>query len=499
VFIAVKPELISLLTFGHAGVVGSVLRIGAEVALGAVGGVIGATQDRIRVPTVIAVTVVISLGLLRRIVHPALAQLGLRDDWLFSVVTLGLTWFGAAAVFVVTFVTTFAWRANSAAIVARTHRTPATERGVRVVVLAVIGAGLIALPFLIGSIFSQILGTVGIYILLGLGLNIVVGYAGLLDLGYVAFFAVGAYTTAILTGGSRVTTTGYAPPSFSLHLSFFVAIPIVVVVAALVGLVIGAPVLRLRGDYLAIVTLGFGEIARVLFSSDWLKGAFGGTQGITAIPAAPIGNLDFRDTQHFYFLVLGFCLIAVYVSWRLADSRVGRAWNAMREDEQVAEAVGVSTVRYKLLAFAMGGAIGSLGGALFAVRRCAEQRELHAPRIDHRACCRDPGRHGKHPGRHRRGPRADRDPGGVLGVRAVPAAAVRGRLDGDHDPAPARFDPERPAVPGAGGGGRRPGQVGRVRDDGGACRTSRLDPRRGRGMNLLDVRGSRSTSAVSTR
>jgi branched-chain amino acid transport system permease protein len=127
-------------------------------------------------------------------------------------------------------------------------------------------------------------------------------------------------------------------------------------------------VLRLRGDYLAIVTLGFGEIARVLFSSDWLKGAFGGTQGITAIPAAPIGNLDFRDTQHFYFLVLGFCLIAVYISWRLADSRVGRAWNAMREDEQVAEAVGVSTVRYKLLAFAMGGAIGSLGGALFAVQ-----------------------------------------------------------------------------------------------------------------------------------
>ncbi|HEX2424031.1 MAG TPA: leucine/isoleucine/valine transporter permease subunit [Actinomycetota bacterium] len=368
VFIAVKPELMSLLTFGHAGVVGSVLRIGAEVALGAVGGAIGATQDRIRVPTVIAATVVISLGLLRRIVHPALAQLGLRDDWLFSVVTLGLTWFGAAAVFVVTFVTTFAWRANSAAIVARTHRTPATERGVRVVVLAVIGAGLIALPFLIGSIFSQILGTVGIYILLGLGLNIVVGYAGLLDLGYVAFFAVGAYTTAILTGGSRVTTTGYAPPSFVLHLSFFVAIPIVVAVAALVGLVIGAPVLRLRGDYLAIVTLGFGEIARVLFSSDWLKGAFGGTQGITAIPAAPIGNLDFRDTQHFYFLVLGFCLVAVYISWRLADSRVGRAWNAMREDEQVAEAVGVSTVRYKLLAFAMGGAIGSLGGALFAVQ-----------------------------------------------------------------------------------------------------------------------------------
>jgi branched-chain amino acid transport system permease protein len=142
----------------------------------------------------------------------------------------------------------------------------------------------------------------------------------------------------------------------------------VVTVAAIVGVMIGAPVLRLRGDYLAIVTLGFGEIARVLFTSDWLKDIFGGTQGLTAVPAAPIGNLEFRDTQHFYFLVLAFCLLAVYVSWRLADSRVGRAWNAMREDEQVAEAVGVSTVRYKLLAFAMGGAIGSLGGALFAVQ-----------------------------------------------------------------------------------------------------------------------------------
>jgi branched-chain amino acid transport system permease protein len=232
----------------------------------------------------------------------------------------------------------------------------------------VLGLVLAVLPYIVGSITAQILGSVGIYVLLGLGLNIVVGYAGLLDLGYVAFFAVGAYATGILTGGSRITTAGFAPPSFSLHLSFYVAVPIVVTVAAIVGILIGAPVLRLRGDYLAIVTLGFGEIARVLFTSDWLKGIFGGTQGLTAIPAAPIGSLDFRDTQHFYFLVLAFCLLAVYVSWRLADSRVGRAWNAMREDEQVAEAVGVSTVRYKLLAFAMGGAVGSLGGALFAIQ-----------------------------------------------------------------------------------------------------------------------------------
>src|SRR5207244_12780688 len=123
-------------------------------------------------------------------------------------------------------------------------------------------------------------------------LSIVVGYAGRLDLGYVAFFAVGAYSTAVLTGGLRITTVGLVPPAFSLHLSFFVAVPIVVTVAAIVGLLIGAPVLRLRGDYLAIVTLGFGEIARILFSSDWLKGDSGGNQRTSGIPAAQVGSLQ---------------------------------------------------------------------------------------------------------------------------------------------------------------------------------------------------------------
>jgi branched-chain amino acid transport system permease protein len=146
----------------------------------------------------------------------------------------------------------------------------------------------------------------------------------------------------------------------------------VVLIAVVTGLLIGGPVLRLRGDYLAIVTLGFGEIARVLVTSDWLKGFLGGAQGLNAIPAPLISigglHIDFRNPQPFYYLALAFCVAAAFVSWRLANSRVGRAWNAMREDEQVAEAMGVSTVRYKLLAFACGAAIGSLGGALFAVQ-----------------------------------------------------------------------------------------------------------------------------------
>ncbi len=229
---------------------------------------------------------------------------------------------------------------------------------------------LAVLPYLVGPVVARILGSVGIFVLLGLGLNIVVGYAGLLDLGYVAFFAVGAYFTAILTGGQRVTFAGFRPPAFGAGLSFYVALPIVVLIAAFIGVLIGAPVLRLRGDYLAIVTLGFGEIARVIFGSTLAEGLFGGSLGMTNVTSAPIPgtSLSFQsDPRHFYYLVLVFCLLAIFVSWRLQSSRIGRAWNAMREDEQVADAMGISTTRYKLLAFAMGGAIGSLGGALFAV------------------------------------------------------------------------------------------------------------------------------------
>jgi branched-chain amino acid transport system permease protein len=246
---------------------------------------------------------------------------------------------------------------------ARTGRA----RTVDLVVRLVLAALLIALPGLVGDPASQVLGTVGIFMLLGLGLNIVVGYAGLLDLGYVAFFSIGAYMTAILTGGQRVTFTGLQPPAFGANLTFYTALPIVIAVAALLGLLIGAPVLRLRGDYLAIVTLGFGEIARVIFGSTWAQSLFGGSAGMTAIADARIGNYDFRNVQHFYYLALAFCLLAILVSWRLQGSRIGRAWNAMREDEQVAEAMGISTIRYKLLAFAIGGAVGSVGGALFAV------------------------------------------------------------------------------------------------------------------------------------
>jgi branched-chain amino acid transport system permease protein len=223
-------------------------------------------------------------------------------------------------------------------------------------------------PQLVGSVISQVLGTVMVFALLGVGLNIVVGYAGLLDLGYVFFFSVGAYSTALLTGATLNTFTGQGEPAISLHLNFYLAIPIVVLIAAGAGVLIGAPVLRLRGDYLALVTLGLGEMVTVLVASPWLVPLVGGPSGMRNVSAAPIAGYGFREPQHFYYLALAFVLLAMFVSWRLAASRIGRAWTAMREDEQTADAMGVNTTRYKLLAFAMGGAIGSLGGALFAVQ-----------------------------------------------------------------------------------------------------------------------------------
>ncbi|RZV41904.1 MAG: leucine/isoleucine/valine transporter permease subunit, partial [Acidimicrobiales bacterium] len=153
------------------------------------------------------------------------------------------------------------------------------------IMLAITTVLLIVLPFFTGKIINELLANVGIFLLLALGLNIVVGLAGILDLGYVAFFAVGGYTTAVLTAARP----GESWPDWLPHTPWIVALLITIVIAAMVGLFIGAPVIRMRGDYLAIVTLGFGEIIRILFLSDWLNGFFGGAQGIINIPAAEFG------------------------------------------------------------------------------------------------------------------------------------------------------------------------------------------------------------------
>ena len=195
---------------------------------------------------------------------------------------------------------------------------------------------------------------IGTYILLAIGLNIVVGQAGLLDLGYVAFFAIGGYTMGVLGAYYGI--------------DFWIILPAAALITAFSGVILGSPTLRLRGDYLAIVTLGFGEITRLLFASDWLSPTFGGAQGVTQIADISIGPWEVRGPESFLYPLLVLILLAAYVSYALQRSRVGRAWMAMREDESVAEAVGVNIVAAKLSAFIVGAILAGLGGALFATQ-----------------------------------------------------------------------------------------------------------------------------------
>ncbi len=228
-------------------------------------------------------------------------------------------------------------------------------------------------PFGGGVIFDErwlaVFRLVGLYIMLGIGLNIVVGYAGLLDLGYVAFFATGAYLYALLASPASPAIDF---PIESVPWLFWAILPVALLVGASTGVLLGIPVLPLRGDYLAIVTLGFGEIIRLFLIN---KTDFtGGSQGLYGIKAPPLPDLpgvnltDLKSTaliEWYVFLVIG-VFAAAFCAGRLRDSRIGRAWEAIREDEEVAEAMGVNTVKYKLLAFAMGAAVGSFGGTIFA-------------------------------------------------------------------------------------------------------------------------------------
>jgi branched-chain amino acid transport system permease protein len=372
VFINVTPQLMEFATFGLATMVGALAVIAVSALAGLLGGVVRVAPASIRRPVTVAVIATLLFGFLQRVIPIALDQLSLERDWLYSPQFDGLTWIGAIVVAAVAAGISFLstrYGARLRGSVARVGGSgePAISP-MRLLAGGIALALLIAAPLLLGSVISEVLGTVMVFALLGIGLNIVVGYAGLLDLGYVFFFALGAYSLALLTGAT-LNAFGIPPePAISGSLNFYIAIPIVMVIAAAAGLLVGAPVLRLRGDYLALVTLGLGEMVTVLVGSPWLVPLVGGPSGMRGITDAAIGGFGFRDPQRFYYLALAFVGLAAFMSWRLAASRIGRAWTAMREDEQTADAMGISTTRFKLLAFAIGGAIGSLGGALFAVK-----------------------------------------------------------------------------------------------------------------------------------
>ncbi|WP_313952047.1 ABC transporter permease subunit [Accumulibacter sp.] len=236
--------------------------------------------------------------------------------------------------------------------------------------ILLIGVVLLAVPFVAalgGQAWVRIANFAILYVFLALGLNIVVGYAGLLDLGYVAFYAVGAYVYALL-----------ASPHFGIHLPFWVILPIGAAIACLFGMLLGAPTLKLRGDYLAIVTLGFGEIIRIFLNNlNAPINVTNGAQGITLIDPIRIGDFSFAETstllglqisgpQKYYFFLVALAIVVIIVNVRLQDSRIGRAWQAIREDEVAAKACGINTRNIKLLAFAMGASFGGVAGGVFS-------------------------------------------------------------------------------------------------------------------------------------
>jgi branched-chain amino acid transport system permease protein len=253
------------------------------------------------------------------------------------------------------------WVKTFEAIGARWRRLPTWGRWVGYLVMLLLAVSLPSIPGLgdimtPGSSWERVLFyPIGIYILLALGLNVVVGYAGLLDLGFVAFFAIGAYTMAIL--------------GTDFGLNFWLVLPIAIAITMLAGFALGSPTLRLRGDYLAIVTLGFGEIIRVTATNlSWT----GGPRGINKIPRPPsvegVKALTFSITnvKPYYYLVLLFIVIVIIMMKRLEKSRVGRSWAAIREDEDAAELMGVPTLTFKLWAFTVGAAVGGAAGVLYA-------------------------------------------------------------------------------------------------------------------------------------
>jgi len=358
VFINASPLLYELLTFKQGSETGIFLLLGGGALSGILAGLFYLSPSLLRRVLIKSLSSIAMAGVLQDLLRPTFAlwgPLAVINQWLFT--ANGLTMKGAIGLFILIAISSTFWAQKGSAIQTGLQRLPPTsQRALKITSLLILIMILIALPQILGLFLSEVLTIVGLYVLLGLGLNIVVGFAGLLDLGYVAFFAIGAYTMAVLT----------SPELGFFNLSFWGALPFAIFMGVVSGVLLGIPVLKMRGDYLAIATLGFGEIIRILVLSDFLRPWLGGAQGIGKIPKASVGSIEFATPQQIYYLILAGCLLVGLISWRLRDSRLGRAWMAVREDEDVAQAMGINLVTTKLLAFATGAAFSALSGAIFA-------------------------------------------------------------------------------------------------------------------------------------
>ena len=357
VFAPASPALYDVVTFG-LGVAGAWIPAAFGIGLGTAAAGLSLLAPGVRRSIVNGLFAVLLLGLFAGLLRTPMLGSPLGGVARFLFASNGLTIAGAAISFaLVTAASLVPRRVKGAAPISD---LPAPQR--RLLTLPFLIGGLVVLlvlPQTLGPFFAQVIALVAIYVLMGFGLNITLGLAGLLDLGFVAFFGVGAYTVGLMT-----STAEYG----LLQWPFWAAVPFAVVLAALFGGFLGLPILGIRGDYLAIATLGFGEIFRLLANSDLLKPVLGGPRGIVNIPkpiSVPPDHL-FAGPDQIYYIALACAAIVGFVAWRLRASRLGRAWIAIREDEDVAQALGINLINTKLLAYMLGAAFAGLGGAVFA-------------------------------------------------------------------------------------------------------------------------------------
>jgi branched-chain amino acid transport system permease protein len=336
------------------------------MSIGVVGGLLTLMPRHLRNLIVLVVGAVVVMGMFASIVRSPMLQHDLSADAareMFS--SSGLRMPGAILVTITVIVIYAIWvvfkpRQRWQALPRETQRSPLLTIPAGALVLIVV----LLLPLGFTGFIPAVIALIALYALMGLGLNITLGLAGLLDLGFVAFFAVGAYTTALLTSTGELGIAQW---------NFFVAIPFAMLVAMGFGILLGLPILGIRGDYLAIATLGFGEIIAILARSDLLKDFIGGPRGILNVPK-PLDSLGIdippdhwlAGPNQIYYISLICIVVISFIAIRLRDSRLGRAWVAIREDEDVAEALGINLVQTKSLAYMLGAAFAGLGGAIFA-------------------------------------------------------------------------------------------------------------------------------------
>ena len=359
VFIALRKDLLDILTFDQqigAGI--AILVIGGALC-GLLGDALYSMPPKLRRPLVIGLTWAFFTGLFQELI-----QLMLQYEFLMQFREVFFTWDGlklqgALIVFILATAVSAVWQAYRPRYDRfKEHATPEQARmllGFKILIGLIL---VIGFPAFAGNFIGQVLMLVGLYVLMGMGLNLELGLAGLLDLGFVAFFAVGAYTTALLTSNADIAIA---------QLSFWQALPIAVVLSVVVGVLFGIPVLKVRGDYLAVATLGLGEIVRVLVLSDFAAPVLGGAQGVLSIPRPSIGGFEFSDPVDLFYITLAASAVAAYFAWRLENSRLGRAWTAIRDDEDAAQALGINLVNVKLLAYGLGAGFAGVAGAIFAV------------------------------------------------------------------------------------------------------------------------------------